>query len=73
MARTCTTKQIKAAQGVKIAAPGLEHAVAGTQMLIVGPDDDVDALKDEAMEDMQDIFSSVDRSGEGGNGLVCRV
>ena len=56
-------KQIKAAQGVKIAAPGLEHAVAGTQMLIVGPDDDVDALKDEAMEDMQDIFSSVDRSG----------
>ncbi len=63
-------KQIKAAQGVKIAAPGLEHAVAGTQMLIVGPDDDVDALKDEAMEDMQDIFSSVDRSG-GNLGLCC--
>ena len=58
-------KQIKAAQGVKIAAPGLEHAVAGTQMLIVGPGDDLDALKDEAMEDMQDIFSSVDRSGGG--------
>ena len=63
-------KQIKAAQGVKIAAPGLEHAVAGTQMLIVGPDDDVEALKDEAMEDMQDIFSSVDRSG-GDVGLCC--
>lgn len=55
---------MKAAQGIKIAAHGLENAVAGTQLLVVGPDDDVEVLKAEVMEDMQDIFSSVDRSGK---------
>eukprot|EP00884_Botryococcus_braunii_P012838 jgi/Botrbrau1/21555/Bobra.174_2s0055.2 len=58
-------KEVKAAQGIKIAAHGLENAVAGTQLLVVGPDDDVEVLKAEVMADMQDIFSSVDRSGEG--------
>jgi diadenosine tetraphosphate (Ap4A) HIT family hydrolase len=32
--------------------------------LQVGPDDDVEDLKDAVMEDMQDIFSSVDKTGE---------
>lgn len=62
-------KAVKAAQGIKIAAHGLENAVAGTQLLVVGPGDDVDALKEEVMEDMQDIFASVDRSGESGDFL----
>lgn len=57
-------KEIKAAQGVKIAAQNLESAVAGTQMLVAGPTDDVEVLKAEVMEDMKDIFGSVDRSGE---------
>jgi translation initiation factor 5B len=56
-------KEIRAAQGVKLAAQNLESAVAGTQMLVVRPDDDLEALKAEVMEDMQDIFASVDRSG----------
>ena len=56
-------KEIRAAQGIKIAAQNLENAVAGTQMLVVTPDDDIEALKAEVMEDMADIFSSVDRSG----------
>ena len=30
---------------------------------VAGPDDDVEALKAEVMEDMKDIFSSVDKSG----------
>ncbi|KAK9798489.1 hypothetical protein WJX73_000508 [Symbiochloris irregularis] len=58
-------KEVKAARGIKIAAQGLEHAVAGTQMLVARKDDDLEALKEEVMEDMQDIFASVDRSGEG--------
>lgn len=33
-------------------------------MLVAGPNDDIEALKDEVMEDMADIFSSVDRSGK---------
>jgi translation initiation factor IF-2 len=38
--------------GVKIVAPGLESAVAGTSLHVVGPDDDVEELKDSVMEDM---------------------
>lgn len=57
-------KEIKAAQGVKIAAQNLESAVAGTQMLVAGPGDDIEVLKAEVMEDMKDIFASVDRSGK---------
>jgi len=57
-------KEIKAAQGVKIAAQNLENAVAGTQMLVAGPNDDIEVLKAEVMEDMKDIFGSVDRSGK---------
>ena len=57
-------KQITAAQGVKIAAPGLENAVAGTQLLVVGKDDNVSLLKEEVMQDMESIFDSVDRSGQ---------
>ncbi len=56
-------KEVKAARGIKLAAQNLEHAVAGTQMLVARKDDDLEALKEEVMEDMQDIFASVDRSG----------
>ena len=115
-------KEVKAAQGIKIAANGLESAVAGTQvraavaamaaskchslythnrpsmpvigpaphalsmahqqlaivrlylcithlpdncpqLLVVGPGDDVQLLKEEVMSDMADIFSSVDKGG----------
>lgn len=56
-------KEVKAAQGIKIAAPGLESAVAGTQMLVVQPGDNLELLKEEVMADMQDIFSSVARGG----------
>lgn len=58
-------KKLRAATGIKIAANNLDSAVAGTQLLVAGPDDDLEALKDEVMEDMQDIFSSVDKTGEG--------
>lgn len=58
-------KELRAAMGVKIAAHNLESAVAGTQVYRVNPGDDVEALKAEVMEDMADIFSSVDKTGEG--------
>lgn len=58
-------KSIRAAQGVKIAAHGLENAVAGTQLFVLRSDDDVEDIKAEVMEDMQDVFASVQRTGEG--------
>lgn len=56
---------VKAAMGIKIAATGLEHAIAGSQLLVQNPRDDIEDLKDEVMGDLQTILSRVDRSGHG--------
>lgn len=44
---------------------GLEHAIAGTGLYVVGPDDDLDDVKEEAMEDMNSVMNRIDKSGEG--------
>ncbi|KAH6768318.1 eukaryotic translation initiation factor 2 family protein [Perilla frutescens var. frutescens] len=58
-------KEIKAAQGIKIAAQGLEHTIAGTSLYVVGPRDDVEEIKEAAMEDVNSVMSRIDKSGEG--------
>lgn len=58
-------KEIKAAMGIKIAAQGLEHAIAGTGLHVVGPDDDIEDIKETAEEDMRSVMSRIDKSGEG--------
>ncbi|CAL5348569.1 unnamed protein product [Camellia sinensis] len=58
-------KEIKAAQGIKITAQGLEHAIAGTALYVVGPDDDLEDMKEAAMEDMKSVMSRIDKTGEG--------
>lgn len=56
---------MKAALGVKIAAPDLEKAIAGSRLLVVGPDDDEDDLKEEVMADLTSLLNSIDKSGRG--------
>ncbi|KAL5714108.1 hypothetical protein ACHQM5_016113 [Ranunculus cassubicifolius] len=58
-------KEIKAAQGIKITAQGLEHAIPGTSLYVVGPDEDVEDAKEAAMQDMDSVMSRIDKSGEG--------
>ncbi|EOX92724.1 Eukaryotic translation initiation factor 2 family protein isoform 3 [Theobroma cacao] len=58
-------KEIKAAMGIKIAAQNLEHAIAGTGLYVVGPDDDLEDVKEAVREDMQSVMSRIDKSGEG--------
>ncbi|KAK7279842.1 hypothetical protein RJT34_24901 [Clitoria ternatea] len=58
-------KEIKAAMGIKITAQGLEHAIAGTGLYVVKPDDDLEDIKESAMEDMRSVMSRIDRTGEG--------
>ncbi|KAI8012969.1 Eukaryotic translation initiation factor 5B [Camellia lanceoleosa] len=58
-------KEIKAAQGIKITAQGLEHAIAGTSLYVVGLDDDLEDIKESAMEDMKSVLNRIDRSGKG--------
>ncbi|KAK9135932.1 hypothetical protein Syun_015262 [Stephania yunnanensis] len=58
-------KELKAAQGIKITAQGLEHAIAGTGLYVVGPDDDLEDVKESTMQDMKSVMSRIDKSGEG--------
>ncbi|KAI8328472.1 hypothetical protein EDC96DRAFT_489954 [Choanephora cucurbitarum] len=58
-------KSVKAALGIKIAAPDLEKAIAGSRLLVVGPDDDEDDLREEVMSDLTNLMSSIDRTGHG--------
>ncbi|KAF9085273.1 hypothetical protein BGX29_001438 [Mortierella sp. GBA35] len=58
-------KEVKASLGIKIAAPDLEKAIAGSRLMVVGPDDDEDELKDEVMSDLKTLLTSIDKSGNG--------
>lgn len=58
-------KMVKAAAGLKISAPNLESVVPGSQLLICGPRDDIEELKNEVMQDLATILARVDRSGIG--------
>jgi len=58
-------KEVKAAIGVKILAQNLEHALAGTQLLVCTENDDLELLKDRVMEDYNTILSKVDKAGQG--------
>lgn len=39
--------------------------MAGTALYVVGPDDDVDEIKESVMDDMRNVMSRIDKSGEG--------
>lgn len=58
-------KEIKASMGVKISAPDLEKAIAGSRLLVVGPDDDEEDIMEEVMTDLTSLLSSIDKSGKG--------
>lgn len=58
-------KEVKAALGVKIVAPDLEKAIAGSRLLVVGPEDDEDDMREEVMSDLTTLLNSIDKSGRG--------
>ncbi|EDR05004.1 uncharacterized protein LACBIDRAFT_252126, partial [Laccaria bicolor S238N-H82] len=58
-------KEVKAALGVKVTAPDLEKAIAGSRLLVVGPDDDEEDLKEEVMSDLTSLLNNIDKSGRG--------
>ncbi|KAM0511280.1 hypothetical protein ACHAPE_010024 [Trichoderma viride] len=58
-------KEVKAALGVKISAPGLEGAIAGSRLMVVGPDDDEEDICDEVESDLANLLGRVETSGRG--------
>lgn len=51
--------------GVKISAPDLDKAIAGSRLLVVTPDDDEEEMKEEVMSDLTNLLDSIDKSGRG--------
>ncbi|KAG0342268.1 hypothetical protein BG004_005706 [Podila humilis] len=58
-------KEVKASLGIKIVAPDLEKAIAGSRLMVVGPDDDEEEMMDEVMSDLKSLLTSIDKSGTG--------
>jgi translation initiation factor aIF-2/yIF-2 len=55
---------ISTSMGVKICAPGLEEAIAGTELRVVGPDDDLEEIKEE-VGDFESFFGEFEKESEG--------
>lgn len=58
-------QEVKASLGVKIAANDLEHAIAGSRLLVVGPSDDEEDLEEEVMSDIENLLGKVSKTGRG--------
>ena len=58
-------QECKASLGVKIAANDLEHAIAGSRLLVVGQGDDEEDLEEEVMSDIENLLSRVSKTGRG--------
>jgi translation initiation factor 5B len=58
-------KEVKAAMGVKISADGLDHAIAGSRLLVAGPDDDEEDLEEEVMSDLENLLQRISKTGRG--------
>ncbi|KAL7470923.1 hypothetical protein ACHAXS_013117 [Conticribra weissflogii] len=58
-------KEIKGALGVKVIGNGLEKVMAGTPVMVVGPDDEVEDIKAEVMSDLTKLQDklSTDKKG----------
>lgn len=58
-------KECKASLGVKIAANDLEQAIAGSRLMVVGPDDDEEDIEEEVMSDLENLLSKVSKDQRG--------
>ena len=58
-------KQIKGALGVKVIGNGLDKVMAGTPVMVVGPEDEVEDIKAEVMSDLTSLQDklSTDKKG----------
>lgn len=61
-------KTVKAALGVKIAANGLDNAIAGSRLLVVknkDDEDEIEELEEDVMGDLENLMSRISKSGRG--------
>jgi len=56
---------VRAAQGIKIVAPELDKAVAGSSLLVLNQGDDINELKKDVMQDLESILKRVTTTDTG--------
>ena len=56
-------KQVCAAMGVKIAAPGMDEVIAGMPLMVVGKHDKLDELKEAVQKEIQEVMIETDKEG----------
>ncbi|XP_047064278.1 eukaryotic translation initiation factor 5B-like [Lolium rigidum] len=66
-------KELRAVHGVKIVAPGLQNAMAGTSLIVVKPGDDLRQAEAAAMQQMNITISTTNENEEGTAEEVSRV
>jgi len=59
------SKEVKASMGIKISAQDLDGAVPGTNVLVYTPGADLEAMKEEVMEDLQEVLNRISTTGRG--------
>ena len=63
MKRYARHATVKAARGLKIAAPHLHMAIAGSPVLVLGPGEDLEQLKLQVQQKMTSLHSRLDKTG----------
>lgn len=61
-------KTVKAALGIKIAANGLDNAIAGSRLLVPKDptdEDEIEELEEDVMGDLENLMSKISKSGRG--------
>mmetsp|Transcript_27128 Transcript_27128/g.78992 ORF Transcript_27128/g.78992 Transcript_27128/m.78992 type:complete len:1005 (-) Transcript_27128:141-3155(-) len=56
---------LEGAMGIKICAPNLENAIAGSGIYVLGPEDDVDDVKEEVMREFSSLATNLGTDPEG--------
>lgn len=56
---------IRGAQGIKIAATGLEDAVAGSTLMVLRDIDEPEDIKEEVLGDLEEILGRIEKTGRG--------
>mmetsp|Transcript_20985 Transcript_20985/g.21659 ORF Transcript_20985/g.21659 Transcript_20985/m.21659 type:complete len:621 (-) Transcript_20985:42-1904(-) len=58
-------QSLTGAIGIKIVAPDISRAVAGTTVLVQHPDDDIEDIKDEVQSDLTQVFKALSTENRG--------